>query len=130
MEDQEFRIFASYCDSYAQSDDAHTVESMEAPLDYLLHRAAPSGTTVQTTVQSGAQSGASGFSPVVFKVFARVYDRKVWKRRLLLLTERMLLVVKRPDDHYLKNAVVLADTAPVCATVSDGKVWPARRSDV
>ena len=68
------------------------------------------------------QSSAQSFSPVVFKVFAHVYDRKVWKRRLLLLTERTLLVVKRPDDHYLKNALVLADTAPVCATVSDGTV--------
>lgn len=132
MEDQEFRVLASYCDSYAQSLDTPGAAPMETPLAYLLHRAAsrsPAGkeaadpaTPVLRGGATAVQSSAQSFSPVVFKVFAQVYDRKVWKRRLLLLTERMLLVVKRPDDHYLKNALALADTAPVCATVSDGKV--------
>ena len=43
--------------------------------------------------------------PIVTKVFAYVYDKRIWKPRLLVLTEVMLLVLKRPDDHYLKNRV-------------------------
>ena len=35
----------------------------------------------------------------------------------------MLLVMKRPDDHYLKNAVYFADCSPAVAYVSRKEVW-------
>ena len=166
MEDQEFRVFASYCDSYSQGQECVPSVSMETPLDYLLHHGSVKTATGGAEGTGGAEAmsplsprkslplsprkslptSSSKLSPtsptksapaskashpgtgnaesqtVVHKLFAQVYDRKVWKRRLLLITESMLLVMKRPDDHYLKNVVAFKDTYPACAVVNDDHV--------
>ena len=54
-------------------------------------------------------------------LFAFVYHKRTWKRRLLLLTDRMLLVMKRPDDHYLKNALAWEENMKAVAVVSKKK---------
>lgn len=164
MEDQEFRVFASYCDSYSQGQECVPPVSMETPLDYLLHHGSVKTATGGAESAGGGEAisplsprkslplsprkslptSSSKLSPtspakaapaskasqtVVHKLFAQVYDRKVWKRRLLLITESMLLVMKRPDDHYLKNVVMFKDTYPACAVVNDDHVACGWRSE-
>lgn len=165
MEDQEFRVFASYCDSYSQGQECVPPVSMETPLDYLLHhgsvktamggaesagggeaisplsprkslptsssKLSPTSPAKAAPASKASQTGAGNAESqtVVHKLFAQVYDRKVWKRRLLLITESMLLVMKRPDDYYLKNVVMFKDTYPACAVVNDDHVACGWRSE-
>ena len=56
------------------------------------------------------------------KMFAQVYDKRIWKRRLLIITTSMVLVMKRPDDHYLKNAFVLKDMKKAIAVIPKKEV--------
>ena len=58
------------------------------------------------------------------KVFAFVYDKRVWKPRLLILTDSMLLVLKRPDDHYLKTRIVFKEAGLAIAVPQKKPVFP------
>ena len=62
---------------------------------------------------------ATTSQPLKLKLFAHVYDKHTWKRRLLLLTDRMMLVMKRPDDHYLKNAVMWMECGQAVGVTND-----------
>lgn len=96
--------------------------SMKTPLDCVLehsrssHRSQPSTEGVCSCYEDIQSQNLH------LKLFALVYDKRVWKRRLLLLTDTMLLVMKRPDDHYLKNAVYFANCDPAVAYVSRKEV--------
>jgi hypothetical protein len=59
---------------------------------------------------------------VLLKVFALTLDKRVWKRRLLVVTERNLLVVKRPDDGYLKRSLRWSEARPAVAYISKREV--------
>ena len=96
---------------------------MVTPLEFALshprscHRMEPSAEGVCSSYEDVPSQSLH------LKLFALVYDKRVWKRRLLLLTESMLLVMKRPDDHYLKNAICFADCSPALAYVSRKEVF-------
>lgn len=76
----------------------------------------------QSMENSGISSGSGMSQTIIWKVYASVYDKRVWKRRLLVFTDMLLLVFKRPNDHYLKNRIVfrevgLAVAAPLKKSV-------------
>ena len=109
MEDMEMRIMASACDSYMygkmqQLEEGH----MHTPLESIIssHHSQPSGEDEHRDISSPI---------IVAKLFASIYERRVWKRRLFIITETMVLVMKRPSDHYLKNVIILKDMNPAVA---------------
>ena len=126
MEDQEIRILESYCDEYAKS----RGEGMQSPVEYLLAkpRESHAGRPGEDGV-CGSYEDVSSQS-VHLKLFAQVLDKRVWKRRLLLVADAMVLVMKRPDDHYLKNVIPYAEFGPAVAYVSRKEVVPRERSQV
>ena len=120
MEDQEIRIMSSYCDLYATQQEKDETTAMETPLQVVLN------TPFSTYYKSKQDQEHSEFCEyyeeippqiIIMKMFAQVYDKRVWKRRLLIITTSMVLVMKRPDDHYLKNVFVLKDMKKAIAVI-------------
>lgn len=95
MEDQEIRIGET-------EETGETGETVRQPADdsALVHLIAEHPTLALHASSQTIQT----------KVFGFVYDKRVWKPRLLVLTDAMLLVLKRPDDHYLKNRIVFKES--------------------
>ena len=111
-------------------------------------RIGETGETGETGGKTGAAASASGdstlehlmaehpnaaFRPasqtIVTKVFASVYHKRVWKPRLLVLTDAMLLVLKRPDDHYLKNRIVFREAGLAVAVPQKKPVFLELRGE-
>ena len=145
MEDQEIRIHSSYCDHYhASTAIQHALANSPSPppsvtttttttpsllsqmtsptmtpINHLL-QLFPPGTPVPVPAQ-GESVMPITIQSLRLTLYAFVYHKRTWKRRLLLLTDRMLLVIKRPDDHYLKNALIWEENMKAVAVVSKKK---------
>lgn len=125
MEDQEIRIMSSYCDLYATQQEKDETTAMETPLQVVLNTLFP---TYYKSKQNQEHSEFCEYYEeippqiIIMKMFAQVYDKRVWKRRLLIITTSMVLVMKRPDDHYLKNVFVLKDMKKAIAVIPKKEV--------
>lgn len=125
MEDQEIRIMSSYCDLYATQQEKDETTAMETPLQVVLNTPFP---TYYKSKQNQEHSEFCEYYEeippqiIIMKMFAQVYDKRVWKRRLLIITTSMVLVIKRPDDHYLKNVFVLKDMKKAIAVIPKKEV--------
>ena len=106
MEDMEMRILAAACDVYMQ-------EKVQQPEDS--NRVTPLQSIMNVEPKEPKEAKDFFSQIIVAKFFASIYEKRVWKRRLVIITQSMVLVMKRPSDHYLKNAIVLKEMKPAVA---------------
>lgn len=121
MEDQEIRILPTLCDMYMTSKETDANTQLESPLSVLLntfpaHQVEKEGAEFCESYEDIASQ------TIITKLYASVFEKRVWKRRLLIITNSMVLVIKRPDDHYLKGAFKLKDMKEAIALVPKKEV--------
>lgn len=121
MEDQEIRILPNVCDLYhlkKEADDALA----ESPLSVVMNSAFSECRRRAESSEFCDNYEDISSQIIVAKFFAYVFEKRVWKRRLIIVTKSMVLVMKRPDDHYLKNAFAFKDMKEATAVVPKKEV--------
>lgn len=127
MEDQEIGIMTSYAELYANRKEADNATTMETPLSAVMSTPFPVHNHRKNQSIDDDTSFCDHYEdihsqPFVHMMFAQIFDKRTWKRRLLIITTSMLLVMKRPYDHYLKNAFYLKNMKPAVAVLPKKEV--------
>ena len=129
MEDQEIRIIPNVCDEYHIKKETEDNGLAEPPLSVVMTSAFSEYRKKEISEFCDNYEDIPS-QIIVAKFFAYVFEKRVWKRRLIIITKSMVLVMKRPDDHYLKNAFYFKDMKEATAVVPKKEVNSPLSTDV